>query len=168
MKHLEFYVKHKTHRPTALNEYAQKGWWHNLVITVAVVLIEPLIMYKHYRHVIPFSQSYYLHQVKYALWVGVPYSIFRLWSRWRGTEKRRRGYRWVGKFEVISKHSFFLLYFLTLSPGEGNRIRVDGAFFQKVRVGDFIIIRRDALGTLEKVINVRRFTTSLTRTKAIN
>ena len=72
MEHLEFYIKHGTHYPVSVNEQAEKNLWYNALITLAVVLIEPLIMYKHYSHVMPFSAGYYLSQVRYAFGVGIP------------------------------------------------------------------------------------------------
>ena len=167
MEHLEFYVKHRTHYPAATNEHTEKNLWYNVLITLTVVLIEPLIMYKHYSHVMPFSLGYYLNQVRYAFAVGIPYGVFQFWINWRQIVKRRRGYCWVGKFKVISKRSLLIFCYLTLMPGKSNRLNVSWKLFRQVRVGDFVVIRRDALGKLERVIKVREFTTSLTRSRAI-
>jgi hypothetical protein len=125
-----------------------------------VVLVEPLMMYKHYWRIMPFSLSYYFHQAKYAFFVAIPVSLFQFLYNWLEGLKHKRGYCWVGKFEVVNKYSLFMFCFLALTPGRDHRVKVDRKLFRKVRVGDSVVIRRDALGKLEKVIRVRRFSTS--------
>lgn len=163
MKHQEFYSKYKTNYPPVENPmFSKRTWWHSALIIVAAVLIEPLILYKNQRSV-PFSLHYYLLVTSYCLAISVPLVVLLLWLNWRESTKRMRGYVWVGKFEVIDKHLSFLLQYLVLSPGRDNKIRVDRGLFEKTRVGDIMLIRRDALGKIEDIRRINNFSNRLTK-----
>ena len=74
--------------------------------------------------------------------------------------KRSRGYGWLGKFEVVSKKSWFVFHYLRLAPGNG-KLKVDRDLFEKIRVGNIILIRRDALGKIEDVRKVNNLSSRL-------
>lgn len=168
MKHHEFYVKYKMNNPPITNSiFSKRNWWRIVLITVAAVLIEPLvIMYKHQRSV-PFSLDYYLELAEYFLLIVVPFVAFLFWANWRESTKRRRGYGWVGKFEVIKKRSLFAFHYLFLAPGSKNKIKVNQHLFERTRVGDFVEIRRDALGGIEAVSRINNFSGRLARAKSL-
>jgi len=137
------------------------------LITVAAVLIEPLvIMYKHQRSV-PFSFDYYLELAEYFFLIVTPFVAFLFWINWRETTKRKRGYGWMGKFEVIKKRSLFTFHYLLLAPGGKNKIKVNQQLFDRTRVGDFIEIRRDALGSIQTVNRINNFSTRLAKAKGL-
>src|SRR5690349_14852516 len=144
MKHQEFYRKYKTRYPRTMSP------WHVLWIAAAAVLIEPLIAYRSQRR-LAFSFAYYLEQMEYFLFIAVPFGLYVFWAYWRESLKQRRGYCWVGKFEVVDKRSSFGYCQLVLSPGKENRLNVNKSFFNKTLIGDLIIIRRDALGEIDEV-----------------
>lgn len=131
------------------------------MITVAAVLIEPLvIMHKHQRS-FPFSFNDYFELAVYFLLIVVPFVAFLFWVNWRETTKRRRGYGWVGKFEVIRKRSLFVFHYLLLSPGSNNKIKVNQQLFERTRVGDFVEVRRDVFGGIETVNRISNFSSRL-------
>ena len=161
--HQEFYTKYKAKYPTTVNPiFSKKNWWRIVLITVAVALIEPLILYRHQRS-IPFSVDYYLQVIPYILYIVVPLVVFLFWANGRESLKRSRGYRWEGKFEVLYKHSSFLFCFLVIAPGCKNKIQVDRKLFEKVRVGDFVLITRNSLGNIEAVRIINDFSGRLAK-----
>ncbi len=163
MKNLEFYSKYKTSYPPLVSPFFSKeNWWRIGLITLVAVLIEPLIMYKHQRSV-PLSFDYYLRLVGYFVAIVVPFVLFLLWINWRESLKRSRGYGWVGKFEVIDKQSSFVFCYLLLSPGIKNTLKVNRAVFHKIRIGDVVQIRRDALGSLEEISRVNNFSSRVAK-----
>jgi hypothetical protein len=163
MKYQEFYVKYKTSNPQAtISLFSKRNWWRIVLITIAAVLIEPLvIMHKHQRS-FPFSLNDYLELAAYFLLIVVPFVAFLFWVNWRETTKRKRGYGWVGKFEVIKKRSLFVFHYLLLAPGSKNRIKVNQHLFNRTRVGDFVEIRRDLFGGVEAVNKINNFSSRLT------
>jgi hypothetical protein len=163
MKHTEFYSKHRATYPPIVNPvFSRRNWWRIALITIAAVLIEPLIMYK-YNRSSPLSFSYYVKLLEYILFIIVPFVVFLLWINWRESTKRSRGYCWIGKFEVLRKQSTFAFRYLFLSPGDSNKLKVNRSLFQKTRVGDFILIRRDAFGMIEEINKVNNFSSRLAR-----
>jgi hypothetical protein len=64
---------------------------------------------------------------------------------------------------VIGKQTSILSCYLNLSPGEGNSLKVDRSLFNKTQVGDFVLIRRDALGDIDEVRSVKDVVKRLTR-----
>ena len=60
----------------------------------------------------------------------------------------------MGKFEVINKKSWFVFHYLQLAPGN-SKLKVERDLFEKIRVGNIILIRRDALGKIEEVRKVK-------------
>jgi hypothetical protein len=126
MRHHEFYIKYKTSNlPIANSIFSKKNSWRIILITVAAVLIEPLvIIYKHQR-LGTFSFHYYVQLTEYFLLVVVPFVAFLFWVNWRELTKRKNGYGWVGKFEVISKRSLFVFHYLLLKPGVNNKVKLD-------------------------------------------
>ena len=161
MKEPEFYRKYKTSYSRAANLRTRDNWWHTLLIILAVVIAEPFIIYKRYRNSIPFSEGFYFQQIKYAIYVAIPIIAYHLWASWREIEKKKRGYCWVGKFKVTGKRFSFTFCYLTLTPGEQNVLRVDRKLFSKIRVGDFVLIRRDAFGKLEEVVKIKKLSSRL-------
>lgn len=161
MKNLEFYRKFKTN-----DHCSEKGlgepWWQMALTGLATLLIEPLVVYKKFRS-IPFTRDFYFQQIKYFLLIGFPFVLYYFWTTWRGSIKRHRAFYWVGKFEVIRKRRAFTLCYLTLTPGNENKIKVSRSLFTKIREGDFVIIRRDSLGKVEKVTQVKDFAARLNR-----
>jgi hypothetical protein len=93
----------------------------------------------------------------------VPFVSFLLWTNWRESIVQKKGYGWVGKFEVIGKQSKFAFKFLLLSPGKRNRMKVSLDMFERTRVGEFILIYRDSLGRIEKVNKVKDLSSRLSR-----
>ncbi len=161
MKHQEFYNKYKTKYLPLVNPiFSKRNWWRIILITLSVVLIEPLILYRHQKSN-PFSLEYYLQVIPYIVYIVVPLVAFLFWANGRESLKRNRGYRWEGKFEVLNKQSSFLFCFLLLAPGSRNKIKVDRKLFEKVRVGDFVLISRDSLGNIEEVRIVNDFSSRL-------
>jgi|SRR6478736_6547098 len=164
MKHLEFYSKYKTTYPPIVNPlFSKRNWWYVVLIVVAAVLIEPLLFMSKYKRSVPFSFSYYTELIAYFLLIAFPFIGLLIWINRRELEKRSRGYGWIGKFEVIKKSSLFLFRYLLLTPGSGNKIRVSRNLFDKTRVGDFILIRRDALGSVEEISKTKNFSGRLAR-----
>jgi hypothetical protein len=164
MKHLEFYNKYKTTYTPIVNPiFSKRNWWYIVVITVAAVLIEPLLFMSKYKRSVPFSFSYYVELIEYFFLIAIPFIALLIWINMRESTKRSRGYGWVGKFEVIKKKSLFLFRYLLLAPGNGNKIRVSRNLFDKTRVGDFILVRRDALGGVEEVSKTKNFSGRLAR-----
>jgi hypothetical protein len=164
MKHLEFYIKYKTGYPPIVNTiFSKRNWWRIALITVLAILIEPLvIMYKHQRSV-PISLDYYMELTAYFLFIVIPFVGLLFWLNRRERTKQKRGYGWVGKFEVIEKQSLVLIHYLLLAPGTKNKVKVNWNLFEKTRVGDFILIRRDALGGIDEIIKVNNFSSRLSK-----
>jgi hypothetical protein len=131
MKHPELYSKYKTNYPPLVNPlFSRRNWWRIGLITVLVVLIGPLIIYKHQRSV-PFTFDYYLKLIGYFSIIVVPFVGFLFFVNWQESRKRSRGYGWVGKFEVIKKQSSFLFCYLLLAPGDSNKLMVNRACLRK-------------------------------------
>lgn len=163
MKHQEFYRKYKANYSPIINPiFSKSNGWRFVLMTVIGVLVEPFIMYGRHRS-IPFTLHFYLQRIGYLSIIAVPLVVFLFEINRRESEKRRRGYGWVGKFEVISKRSAFVLNYLLLSPGNGHKLKVDRSLFESTRIGDFILIRRDALGNIEEVKKFKNFSRRLTR-----
>jgi len=158
MKHQELYRKYKTNYSPAMNP------WGVLIVTLIAILVEPLMASTKYK-LAPFSFGSYLHQIKYFSFVGVPFGLFLFWTNWRESVKRNRGFCLVGKFEVIGKRSSFMFNHLVLSPGDKNELKVDKKLFNKIHVGDFVIIRRDALGDVNEVRSVSNFLSRMSRSR---
>ena len=161
MKHPEFYVKYKTNYPPLVNPiFSKRNWWRIVLITVVAILIEPLVMYKNQRF-IPISFEYYLQLIAYFIIIAVPFVTFLLWVNWRELIKRKKGYGWVGKFEVIGKRSSFLFCYLLLRPDSNHKLRVDRNFFQKTRIGDFIQVKRDVFENIEEISRIKNISNRL-------
>jgi hypothetical protein len=164
MKYLEFYNKYKTTYPPILNPiFSKKNWWYVVLITVVAVLIEPLLFMSKYQRAAPFSFNYYMQLVEYFLLIAFPFVALLIWVNRRESIKRSRGYDWVGKFEVIKKQSSFVFRYLQLTPGSDNKVRVSKYFFDKTRVGDFILIRRDALGSVKEIRKTKNLSSRLAK-----
>jgi hypothetical protein len=159
MKHQEFYRKCKARYPPMISP------WILLAIMVVASLTVPLFVYRNVRTA-PLTLSGYLEQIEYFLFVGVPLGLLLIWANWREAVKRRKGYCWVGKFEVIGKSKSFLTCHLNLFPGEGNRLRVDRGLYHETHIGDCIIIRRDALGGIGEVRRVKDVLNRLSKAQA--
>ncbi len=157
----EFYRKCKTKFSPAV-KLSRVDWWLIVLIGIGGVLIEPFIVYKKLRH-IPFTPSYYIDQVKYFVLLCIPFVLVYFWTSWKESVKRSRGYCWIGKFEVIKKQKSFLACYLWLNPGKDNKLKVNRKFFYKVHEGDSVMIRRDALGKIERVIQVKGVAARLRR-----
>jgi hypothetical protein len=165
MKHLEFYTKYKVSYPPLTNSFFSKGnWWRIGLITAMAALIEPLIMYKRIGAV-PFSFRSYILLAEYFLILIVPFVAFLLWINWRESVKRKRGYGWVGKFNVIDKQSALTFFYLFLEPGINNKLKVNRALFEKISVGDSVLIRRDSLGSIEEISKVDTFSSRIARVR---
>lgn len=163
MRHPEFYVKYRTNYPPLVNPlFTKRNWWRILLITLAAVLIEPLIMYKNLRSV-PFSFEYYLQLIEYVSLIAVPFVAFLLWVNWRELIKRKRGYVWVGKFVVVDKQSSLGFFYFYLAPGYHHHIKVNRRLYEKTSLGDFIRVRRDALGTIEEVSKINNVSGRLSK-----
>lgn len=154
MKHQEFYYKYKARYAAFVNPiFSRKNWWR-LALTVGVaVLIEPLLIYK-YNKWVSFSFSYYMKTASYFAVFIVPFVLIMLWINWREEIKKSRGYGWIGKFEVVEKRSSLTAHYLLVAPGEHNELKVSRIFFDKIRVGDFIQVKRDALWNIEDVSKI--------------
>jgi len=164
MKHLEFYSKYKTSYPPIVNPiFSKRNWWYVVLITAVAVLIEPLLFMSKYQSSVPFSFSYYMELFEYFLLIAFPFVALLIWVNRRESAKRSRGYGWVGKFEVIKKRSSFLFRYLLLAPGDSNKIKVNRHLFDKTRVGDFVLVRRDALGSVEEISKTKKFSGRLAR-----
>jgi hypothetical protein len=166
MKHLEFYNKYKTSYPPIVNPLFYKGnWWRIILITLIASLVGPLILYKHQRPV-SFSRDYYLRLIEYCFVTVVPFVAFLVWVNWRALTKRKRGYGWVGKFEVINKRSTFGFHFLDLAPGVNNQVKVKRGLFEKTYLGDFVLIRRDIFGVIEEISKINNVSGRLAKVRA--
>ena len=164
MKHLEFYSKYKTRYPPIVNPiFSKRNWWYVVLITAVAVLIEPFLFMSKYQRSVPFSLNSYVEQIKYFLLIALPFVALLIWVNHRESAKRSRGYGWVGKFEVVKKQTSFVFRYLLLTPGKGNKIRVSKHLFDKTRVGDSILIRRDALGGIEEISKTKNFSRRLAR-----
>lgn len=166
MKSLEFYHKHRLKYPSRVNPiFSKRNLWHLIVIIAAGVLVEPVALYK-YNKSIPFTLHYYFQAIKYSLLVAVPFGAFIFWVNWRELKKKSEGYEWVGKFEVVDKKTVLTFCYLHLAPGGKNKIRVHWGLFEKIRIGDFIVIRRDVFGNLEKINKVKNLPSRLAKAEA--
>ncbi len=164
MKHIEFYTKYKTNYPPLVSPlFSKRNWWRTVLVMIAAVLIGPLIIYKRQRAV-HFTFDYYWELVEYFLFITIPFITFLIWTNWRESIKRERGYGWFGKFKVIQKRSSLGFHYLMLAPGDRNKIRVNGTLFEKINVGNFILIRRNSLGGVEDVSKVNNLHTRLNKT----
>lgn len=162
MKNEEFYVKNKIkYRPLINPVFDKRNRWQTVLITLAVALVEPLLMYKRLK-VATFSLEYYLQLFEYCLLIIVPFVLFLFWLNRREELKLKRGYDWVGKFEVIRKQVALVFCYLHVRPGN-SKLRVERTLFDSVRTGDYIMIRRDALGGVEEIKKVNNFPSRLTR-----
>ena len=156
MRHHEFYIKRKTNYPSVVNPiFPIRNGWRIVMTTGIVVLIEPLIMMYKNQRLAQFTFPYYFQLIEYLLLIVVPFLVFLFWVNWRDWIKRKSGYVWLGKFEVISKRSTFVFAYLLLAPGIDNKVKVSQTLFQNIRVGDFVEIRRDALGGIEEITRVK-------------
>lgn len=165
MKNTVHYVKYKTSYPPPVSPlFSKKNWWRIGLITLAAVLMGPLVMYKYHRSA-TFSFDYYLRLIQYFLIFVIPFVAFLLWVNWRQSIKRSRGYGWLGKFEVVNKRVLFPFCYLQLTPGDGNSLKVNRGLFDKIRVGDFILIRRDAFGNIEEISKTNKFSNLLPKVK---
>ena len=165
MKHGEFYRKCKTSYPAIVDPiFSKKNWWQIILMTVVGVLIEPLIMYGRQRTV-PSSPHFYLQRIEYLSCMVIPFFAFLFWMNWRESEKRTRGYGWIGKFEVIGKRSSLLFCSLLLAPGSDHRLKVDRSLFDKTRIGDFILIQRNSFGNIESVTRAKNFSRRLAKAR---
>ncbi len=163
MKHPEFYNRYKTNYPPMVSPlFSKRNWWRIGLITMVAILIGPLVMYKNQRSV-PFSFDYYLRLTENFIMIIVPFVVFLFWINWRESIKRSRGYAWLGKFEVVNKRSTFVFCYFLLTPGDSNKLRVSRNLFEKTRVGDFILIRRDALGNIEEISKVNSFSNRIAK-----
>jgi hypothetical protein len=165
MKQLEFYTKYKTNYTALVNPiFSKKNWWYVALMVTLAVLIEPIIMYGRYR-TFPFSLDKYLQVMVYLLLVIVPFVAFLFWANWRETIKQSRGYGWMGTFEVTRKQLSFSLCYLFLTPGENHKVKVERKLFDKIRIGDFVQIRRDAFGSLEEVAKIKNFSSHIVKAR---
>ena len=164
MKHLEFYNKYKTTYPPIANPiFSKRNWWYVVLITAVAVLIEPLLFMSKYQRSVPFSLNYYMELIEYFLLIASPFVALLILASRRESAKRSRGYGWMGKFEVVKKRTLFTFRYLLLAPGNDNKIRVSRNLFDKTRVGDFILIRRDAFGSVEEISKTKNFSSRLAR-----
>ena len=164
MKHHEFYTKYKTnYRPIINPVFSKRNWWQGALITCVAVLFGPLILYK-YQRSISLSFDNYLQLIEYCVLLVVPFAAILFWVNWRESTKQKRGYVWLGKFEVIHKRSLLALCYLQLTPGN-IKIHVSRNLFEKISVGNFILIRRNSLGTIEEIKKIVNLSNSLSKAK---
>jgi hypothetical protein len=162
MRNTEFYIKYKvSYRPQVSPMFSRKNLWLTVLLTLVAALIEPFIVY-HRLKTPSFSISHYVQITEFCLAVAVPFVLFLFWLNWREVIKGKRGYNWVGKFKVIKKSASLIFCYLRLAPGNSN-LRVERNLFDNVRVGDVIVIRRDALGAVQEVKKVSNFSSRLNR-----
>jgi hypothetical protein len=159
MKHQEYYRKYKTTYPPSIH-----GW--NIVWAIAVAaLVEPLLVLSKVKRM-DFSFHYYLEQLEYFMWFAIPAGLFLAHVYKKESMKRNKGYYWLGKFEVIGKQSSLLSDYLQLAPGRGHKLKVERSLFDKTKIGDFIVIRRDALGGLDEVRRVNNLLARVAKPKS--
>jgi len=164
MKYREFYTKYKANYPPVVNPiFSKKNWWFIFLIIIGAVLIEPLLFMSKYQRSVALSFNYYLQLIEYFLFITVPFAGLLFWVNWRESTKRRRGYGWVGKFEVIEKQSTLIFFYLQLEPGVSNKLRVSKGLFDKTRIGDFIQVRRDVFGRIEEVNKISNFSNRIAK-----
>jgi hypothetical protein len=135
-----------------------------LTVVFAALLLEPLIVYKHHR-IESFSLEFYLNQLGFFSLLFVPLSGFIFWKGWLEHLKKNRGYGWIGKFEVRDKRASLISYYLLLSPGHGNKVRINRRLFYQTRAGDFVTVTRDALGNIKEVKKLNGIKARLTKTR---
>ncbi len=166
MKNHEFYSKYKTKYSPVVNPiFSKRNWWRLVLIVAVAVMIEPFIIYK-YQRSIPFSIDFYLRIVEYTLIIVVPFGVFLFWTNWRESTRQSLGYGWMGKFEVMRKRASFPFFYLLLEPGTENELKVNRGFFNKTRVGDFVLVRRDAFGNVEEISRVSDLPSRLAKAAA--
>lgn len=162
MKLHEFYTKCKISYPALVNPiFSKKNWWQIVFITVFAVMVEPLVLYRQQR-LTRFSLDYYVQIAEYFLIMIAPFVGFLIWTNWRESVKRSKGYCWMGKFEVVSKVSSFIANYVVLSPGQ-DKLRVDRKLFEKIKEGDFLQVRRNVFGQLEEVKRINSFSARLAK-----
>jgi hypothetical protein len=147
MKHQEYYRKYKTTYPPTLDIF-------NVIWAIIVAaLVEPFLVLSKVKKM-NFSIQAYLEQLEYFLFFAFPVGLFLAYVHWKESVKRQRGFCWVGKFQVVDKKLSRLSCHLILTPDNKHKLKVDRRLFDKTRIGDFIIIRRDALGGIGEVRRV--------------
>jgi hypothetical protein len=165
MKLHEVYTKYKISYPALVNPiFSKKNWWQVVLITAFAVLVEPLVLYRQQR-LVSFSLDYYLRIAQYFLMMVTPFVAFLIWTNWRESVKRSKGYCWIGKFEIVLKASSLVSNYVVVYPGE-DRLRVDRKLFDKIREGDFILVRRDVFGKIEEVKKVSNLSTRMARLRS--
>lgn len=165
MKNSNYYWKHRVQYPRAIPSFFEIKPWQLFINTFAIALAEPLLVYKYYRHSIPFTWSFYWHQLSLFLILIFVIGFYQIWISRKNLIKLRRGYCWLGKFEVTAKEKFIVCY-LTLTPGEHNKIRVTRKFYNEIKTGDVILVRKDIWGVTEEVTKLKKFSTHLARTRS--
>lgn len=162
MKRYEFYIKYKTNNLSPVHSvFHRVNWWHIILPALVAVLAGPLVVYVRQRSV-PSSLTNYVQLVEYCFLVVAPFVLFLLWLNWRESTKRKSGYNWIGKFKVTNKQSSFVGCYLYLSPGN-SKLKVERSLYEKTRPGNFILIRRDALGNIEEIRKVNSRSSRLTK-----
>lgn len=162
MKRHEFYTKSKISYPALVNPiFTKRNWWQVMLITAFAVLVEPLVLYRQQR-LNSFSLEYYLKITEYFLIIIIPFVAFLMWTNWRESVKRSKGYCWMGKFEVVSKETTLVASYVVVSPGL-DKLRVDRKLFERIKEGDFVQVRRDVFGQLEEIKKLNSFSSRLAK-----
>jgi hypothetical protein len=159
VKHQEHYRKYKATYPPTLDVFS-------IIWTIVVAaLVEPFLILSKVK---PTNVSVhdYLEQLEYFALFAFPVGLLLAYVHWKESIKRHRGYCWIGKFQVKDKKLSRLSCYLTLTPGQEHRLKVDRNLFDKTKVGDFIIVRRDALGVIDEVKRVNNLLGGVDKAKS--
>jgi hypothetical protein len=163
MKYQQFYQKRRANYTGTVDPiFSRRNWWRLLLITVVAVLLEGFIVYG-LKRLSLFSVSYYLQLIQHIAIVIVPFVGFLLWTNGRELIKRSRGFVWVGKFEVVGKQEKLIGGMLLLTPGDHHALKVQRSVFNRISVGDYIQVRRDAFGKVVEILKIEKFSRKLAR-----
>lgn len=153
MKNEEFYRKWKVKDDFFIRPIIMKSnWWSVVLITLLIISIEPIVMME-YRKLMFISLAEYFNEVLFFSKIIIPVEVLVLWfPRLRHMIVQRRGFDWIGRFEVVGKVTSFRCRYITLSPGHFHRIKADASLYHKTNIGDYLIVRRNVLGDVKEVV----------------
>ncbi len=129
-------------------------WWIFILGGFAIISIAPFLPMKYYNPA-PMTFDTYITKVIIAGAIVLPIEAALLWfSQIRSEINRRKGYDWIGKFEVLEKKAYLHRFYFRLQPGSSHKIKVSRSLYESTRIGDFILIRRNALGDTKETVRL--------------
>ncbi|NOT75744.1 MAG: hypothetical protein HOP08_12530 [Cyclobacteriaceae bacterium] len=155
MKNEEYYSKSKPRDKFLIRPYLTKtNWWIIAVLSLLIIAYGPIQWMKH-KGVILFSWDNYFHLVLLAAALIIPLETLVLWfPQIRLILIQKKGFDWIGKFEVIDKEFLLGFHYLVVHPGTAHKLKVDADVYHKIKIGDDLLVRRNALGDVKEAVRV--------------